>query len=442
MAWGFVSSEGSGRSGSFRRQLVVLSAAVTAVAAVLLTLLVQLVLSQTSTDSVNQVLRDRCDSVVASIEGASSDATLVVPDSTLVAGVAVYDEYGTLVGGNPPNAIADVYARLATATEPTVSSEIGDSNRVRAQPFTLPTGMSGVVVATERLEPYEEAERYALVASIVMGLLAVLASALLTAWVSRRALQPVLLMAATASEWSEHDLGRRFDLGAPTNEITALGGTLDGLLDKVSAAIRSEQRLTSELAHELRTPLTAVQGTAGLMLLRVDLDGDTREDVEEILLGTRRMAETVSGLLELARSTSSVATASVTHLRAALAHVTEHHRGVLLDVEDVTIGMPESLVVRAIGPVVDNAVRVAAGVTITLGQARPGYVAVVVDDDGPGVAPADTELIFEAGHTTRGHVGAGLGLPLARRIARSSGGDVRLERREVGSRFVIELPRG
>jgi two-component system, OmpR family, sensor kinase len=262
----------------------------------------------------------------------------------------------------------------------------------------------------------------------------------LAAWVSRRALRPVVDMAGTASEWSEHDLGRRFALGAPTNEITALAGTLDGLLDKVSSAILSEQRLTSELAHELRTPLTAVQGTAGLIALRPDLDENLREDVEEILAGTRRMSETITGLLELARSTSGVAGASVANLRTVLGHVVQNHPSVTLDITDVTVGMPSSLVERAIGPIVENAVRVADHVTIHLVPTRPGFVAVAVDDDGPGVDPEDRERIFEAGHTAGDHRGSGLGLPLARRIARSAGGDVTLESRDVGSRFVVELP--
>ena len=94
-----------------------------------------------------------------------------------------------------------------------MTGEIDDIDRVRAQPFALPSGTTGVVVVTERLQPYEQAERYALLVSVVTGLLAVIASALLAAWVSRRALRPVLDMATTASEWSEHDLGRRFDLG-------------------------------------------------------------------------------------------------------------------------------------------------------------------------------------------------------------------------------------
>ena len=74
-------------------------------------------------------------------------------------------------------------------------------------------------------------------------------------------------MAERAAEWSEHDLTHRFDLGPPTNELAALGETLDHLLDRVASAIRSEQRLTAELAHELRTPLTSIQGSADLALL-------------------------------------------------------------------------------------------------------------------------------------------------------------------------------
>jgi signal transduction histidine kinase len=430
-------------TGSFRRQLVVLTAVVTAVAAVLLGVLVQLVLAWTSTNAVEQVLRDRADAVIASVDGASTGATLSVPDADLVAGVAVYDADGTLVAGSAPSALSAIYAELSRAREPTTTPEIDDTERVRAQPFTLRSGASGVVVVAERLAPYEQAEHWALVVSAATGLLAVGASALLAAWVSRRALRPVVAMATTASQWSERDLARRFDLGPATNEFTALGATLDSLLDQVSAAIRSEQRLTSELAHELRTPLTAVQGTAELLLLRDGLDPSLREDLEEVLAGTRRMAATISGLLELARSTSGLGQAAVCDLRAALHQVVDQHPGVSVDVADgVLVALPESLVARAVGPVVDNAVRHARGVRVGLAPARPGCVGVAVDDDGPGVDPEESELIFEAGHTRGDHAGSGLGLPLARRIARSAGGDVRLERREVGSRFVIELPRG
>ena len=226
--------------GSLRRQLVGWSAAVTALAAVLLTLLVQLLIERTSTSSVEQVLRDRADSVVRSIERASTSSRLVVPDADLGAGVAVYDGAGRLIAGSAPPALASTYAELSTASAPTLSPEIAESDRARAQPFRLASGADGVVVVSERLGAYEEAEHYALVVSIGAGLLAVLASAALASWVSRRALRPVVAMADTASEWGEHDLGRRFDLGPPTNELTALAATLD----EIKAAYRRKAVVT------------------------------------------------------------------------------------------------------------------------------------------------------------------------------------------------------
>ena len=113
-------------------------------------------------------------------------------------------------------------------------------------------------------------------------------------------------MAETATEWSEHDLARRFGLGPPDNEITALAATLDQLLDKVSSAIRSEQRLTSELAHELRTPLTTIQGMADLVLLRDVLPAAATRDIDEISTASQRMAATITALLDLARNEATV----------------------------------------------------------------------------------------------------------------------------------------
>ncbi len=71
---------------------------------------------------------------------------------------------------------------------------------------------------------------------------------------------------------------------------------------------------------------------------------------------------------------------------------------------------------------------------------RGGCVAILVDDDGAGVAASIRDRLFEPGQTSGG--GSGLGLSLARRIARSAGGDVRLDDHDACTRFVVELPRG
>lgn len=442
--------------GSLRRQLIVLSATTTAFAVVLLVLLVQVLLDRTSASSIDRVVDDRLDAVISSVQSATRGDLLVVPDARLDAGVAVYDGAGRLVAGSPPATTAELYDELSTvASRRTVT--LAETSVVTAEPFTLTSGVSGVVVVSERLAPYEQAEHYALVVSIGTGLLAVLAAAVIAAFVSRRVLAPVLAMATTAEEWSERDLTSRFDLGAQGNELTVLGHTLDSLLDKVAAAIRSEQRLTAELAHELRTPLTSLRGTADLMAMRSDLDPALRLDVEEVRDSARRMAETITVLLELARSTSGAAMPATCELDSVLADVVadvvtdvvaglgERRGAVRVEVAvDLALAMPHALAVRALGPVVDNAVRHGEVVVVRSLPAPAGRVVLAIDDDGDGVDPAVRGRLFEPGHTSGpypGHGGgAGLGLSLARRVARSAGGDVWLDNGSAVTRFVVELP--
>jgi signal transduction histidine kinase len=428
---------------SFRRQIVALTALITAVAMLLLTVVVQVVLARVTTNDVDRVLQDRADAVISSAtSGPSGD--LVVPDSQLDAGVAVYDDQGNLVAGSVSRGLDEAYAELST-TDTAVVRTFGRSGRVLADPFTI-SEHSGVVVVHERLEPYEEAERLALIVSLVTGLLATIAAAGVAAWTTRRALGPVADMAATAAEWSERDLSRRFDLGPPDNELSALAGTLDQLLEKVASAIRSEQRLTSELAHELRTPLTTIQGMADLILLRDSLPDEAQRDLEEISAAGQRMAATITTLLDLARTEAQIVTASRCWLAEVLADVANHTGAAApaleLDATDAALGLPHALAVRTISPVVENALRFArTKVVIRTGPGDVGAVEIWVDDDGPGVARNDVEGIFEPGTTSASGSGAGLGLAIARRVARTVGGDVTVALDAGTSRFVIRLPR-
>ncbi len=428
--------------GSFRGQIVVLTACVTAFAMVLLTLVLQLLLAQVTRGNLDQLLEEQADSVISSALAASPEDGLVVPSAELDAGVVVYDARGRRVSGVPIRDLQADYDALGTADR-TSFRDIDDVVRLIAEPFASESGVRGVVVVGERLAPYEQAERYALIVSLVTGLLATGAAAAIAAWVTGRALRPVGVLATTAAEWSEHDLARRFDLGPPTNEITSLAAILDTLLDKVSVAISSEQRLTSELAHELRTPLTAIQGTADLVLLRDDLPVAAREDLEEISVAAHRMATTISTLLEAARSDASMMAAA----SCSLADVVKEIVALLpatpsfsLDVGTERVGAPHDLVVRAVAPVIENAARFAhRTVTVTSGSTNGHAVLLVVTDDGDGL-PDGLDDIFEPGTTSGSGSGAGLGLAIARRLARSVGGDVDLTDR-LPATFTVRLPR-
>ncbi len=257
------------------------------------------------------------------------------------------------------------------------------------------------------------------------------------AWrVSHRALGPVRHMAERAEEWSAQHLARRFDLGPPVNELSQLGQTLDHLLDRVAQAIRAEQRVSAELAHEIRTPLAAIRGSAELALLRRPDDPGLRTDLAEIAAGTRRLADVVTALLEIAQSPAEAlqATASLDAVLAQVSGLVPAQVELALTGAAPPVAGPVALVTRALAPLVENAGRHARQrVTVDL---RARYlVEIAVGDDGPGVPPGLRESIFEPGASTQGS--SGLGLGIARRVARSLGGDVVL----CGDEFVLRLPR-
>lgn len=433
--------------GSLRAQLVWLTAVASTVTVLLLGALVQWLLATTTESTVDAALSRNAADIAASAVQASRGSTITVPQTRLDAGVAVYDDStGHVVAGAVPEALEEQYERVRTQRG-SRTLRVSDYARVHALGFTTRSGTRGTVVVSERLAPYQDTDNFALWVTLGAGLLLIGATTGLVAFASKRVLAPVGDMARTADDWSEHDLTRRFELGEPDNEITALGHTLDGLLDKVAATIRSEQRLTSELAHELRTPLTAVQGTAELLRSNPSLDHAARADLAEITAACRRMAHTITGLIELARNSSSVASpasCSITDVvDDVLAELGLSDSG---DVEVVTAipqtsawAVPHQLAVRAVTPIVSNAARFARQrVRLTTQSLPGGGLSLLVEDDGPGVDLAVRARLFRPGETGGG--GAGLGLALSRRIARTNGGDVALDADTDVTTFRLTMP--
>lgn len=442
---------------SFRASIVASTVGLMTVAMVLVVLGTQLVLERAAERDVAQVLRDRSEAVVEVIEQAST-RRLTVPADALSPGMVVYDATGEQVAGSVAPEVRASAERVATTDRVRSLRGAGDDDRLLATPFTTASGGSGVLVVSQDAAPYERSERYALLSALVLAVLVVAATALMALRVTRQALRPVAVMAERAADWSEHDLGHRFALGdptpAPTNELVALGATLDGLLDRVASAIRSEQRLTSELAHELRTPLTGIQGTADLALLRGVEDPVVREDLRQISASAREMGAVITALLDLARegSTSGRERCTVADVAPALVAAAAGRLEVVdrTGASSATVAAPAALVVRAVAPLVDNACRHGRTRVVLEAVDLPDRVELRVRDDGDGVDPDLASTLFDPG-TSHRDGGAGLGLGIARRVARSLGGEVDLEvdldarpagaSPEAGATFVVTLPR-
>jgi signal transduction histidine kinase len=429
---------------SFRGTIVLSTVLLMTVSMVVVGLFIQLLLARAAHNDVDEVLHQRAEAAVGLIRAASATG-LTVPGDTLEPGIVVYDEHGDPVAGSVSSGARDAARRLA-ATRREQTEDVTDEHvRLLAVPFETTSGATGVLVVSQDTTPYERSERYALYATGVLAVLVIATTGLIARRVTRQALQPVTQMAETAANWSEHDLTHRFDLGPPTNELAALGETLDHLLDRVAYAILSEQRLTAELAHELRTPLTSIQGSADLALLRGVPDPATRQDLEQISASAREMSAVITTLLDLARDQSPSSrrrSCTVADLVPALVAAVDGKEVVDRTADsEASIAAPRDLVVRAILPLVDNAVQHARGrVTLTAADRRDS-VELTVADDGPGVADEVRDQVFEPGVTFR-EGGAGLGLGIARRVARSFGGEVTLaEQNGGGAAFVVTMPR-
>jgi signal transduction histidine kinase len=335
--------------------------------------------------------------------------------------------------------------RLVGASEG--ARDAGGDTRLYAIPVIRNGVRYGTVVAAVPLGPYRESAETALDGSIALAAILLATMTALSWWMLGRALLPVQRMTDSAARWSDTDLDHRFDLGEPRDEFTRLAATLDSLLERIAESLRHEQRFTAEISHELRTPLARVKGETELLLSRPRPDEERRRALQEIARSADEMTATVDTLVSAARHEAGL-TQVTSDLRAAVraATVSAGHGRSKVSVKEpsgeVPVAAELELLTRMVQPLIHNACRYARS-TVSVEVKRNGRSARVdVDDDGPGIGPEEANLIFEPGRrgaAAQGAEGAGLGLALARRLARSVGGDVTVVPGR-GGHFSLRLP--
>jgi signal transduction histidine kinase len=252
-------------------------------------------------------------------------------------------------------------------------------------------------------------------------------------------------------------LDKRFEMGEPHDELTQLAHTLDALLDRLAASLRRERRFSAEISHQLRTPVAKIRAEAELALRRERDAEYYQEALRSVVHSADQMASTVETLLAAAQETGTLAQGradadQVLQDVAVSVKVLAGENGVEVSVapcKPLAVGAGADIVAQTVRPVVENACRFAHSQVRLSAQRKGKQVRFVIEDDGPGVLPEEREKIFEPGmrgSTARsgqhGSRGAGLGLSLARRLARAASGDVELEESDGGARFVIRLPSG
>ncbi|MET0896689.1 MAG: HAMP domain-containing sensor histidine kinase [Mycobacterium sp.] len=279
---------------------------------------------------------------------------------------------------------------------------------------------------------------------------------LVVGWfVAGRLLRPVGEITRTANRLSASDLSQRINATGPKDELRTLADTIDGMLDRLDEAFRTERALVEDVSHELRNPVAVVQANVEAVL------ADDRATPEErahalavISRATSRMSRLLEDLLATARRRSGSFADQQVDLMRFVTEVVDEHRLLAderplqvitrLSPGPVVYADPESLA-RALANLLSNAIRLApkeSELTIASGSIG-GWAWVAVRDQGPGIADDDQQRVFDRFRRADngGRRGSGLGLAIARQIVESHEGKLALfSTLGVGSIFVMWLP--
>lgn len=416
------------------------------------------VLLRSSLDAdADRVVRSRAESALETVAvGRNGSLRLLEAPAAqdADAGIWVYAGSRSLERPPAPKPLQELADSLAGRPGSFAESEPLDT---RLFSLAVPRSRSperGTIVAALSLEPYERTADRALAASVVFASLILVGVVAAGRVLVDRALRPVSRMTAEATEWSEHELDHRFGVGEPHDEITGLAAAFDSMLERLASSLRHEQRLSAEISHELRTPLAAIMGEVELALARERSPHEDRVALERIARRAAELERILQTLLaaaraELAAGRARCRVADVAAGALARAEPIAERFGVRASLRggerNLEVDVEADLLERMLSPLIDNGCRHAVSrVEVRIDGDREDVI-VTVSDDGPGVASAETGRIFEPGYrgaVDDGEPGAGLGLALARRLARSVGGELLAiaSASARGGRFELRLP--
>ncbi|WP_344892244.1 HAMP domain-containing sensor histidine kinase [Nonomuraea antimicrobica] len=246
-----------------------------------------------------------------------------------------------------------------------------------------------------------------------------------------RVLAPVERIRRGLEQISAVDLGRRIEVPATRDEVSELAATVNDTLDRLENAVDRHRRFVSDASHELRTPIAALT-----VRLEAGLEERTEADWRAALDDAYRLSDIVQDLLLMARLDAGP---EVAHERVNLGRLVE------AEIARRPCRLPVTTEVQSGVYVRGNRLRLARLFTNLLSNAdrygdsrvlvrvlRSGEWALLdVVDDGPGIPAELRERVFERftrldRTRSRDTGGSGLGLPIARDIARAHGGEIKI----------------
>ena len=261
-------------------------------------------------------------------------------------------------------------------------------------------------------------------------------------WLGRRLSRPLRRLTGAAGAFDPHGVQEPVPEAGP-DDLRRLVAAFNDLSRRMAAMLDEKDRMLGALGHDLRTPLAALR----VRVESVENDADRTRMVETI----GEMNRMLDDILSLARIGRPSEPATEVDLAALVDAVVEDFRDLgaevdFADAQRLRMRLRPGLMRRAVRNLVENAVKYGGGAAVRL-EAGASAVAIVVADDGPGIPADQLAKVFEPFtrlETSRNREtgGVGLGLALARSIARDAGGEVRLANRPEGgldARIVLPL---
>ncbi|MFE7548679.1 sensor histidine kinase [Streptomyces gardneri] len=354
-------------------------------------------------------------------------------------------------------------ATLAGRAGPGVGAEGGGEDRLpyRSRTALVAGAATGALCAAgievlRRAQPdHAPGQPYWIALTTGVPLVALLTGVLVHV-TAARALRPVEAIRRELADITGQSLDRRVPVPPTGDVIARLAVTTNDTLDRLEQASSRQQQFVADAAHELRSPLAALRAQLETALRHPDSVTDWPEVVAEAAADVVRLQALADDLLLLASHRATAPAGEPVDLSALAEDLVREHRhlpdatGLLLTCEAPAPALVHgnaTRLERLVRNLLANACRHAeTAISVTVETDGPSVV-LTVQDDGPGIPPADRSRVFDRftrldASRTRTSGGAGLGLPIARDIATHHGGTLTIEDSARGARLAARFPTG
>jgi heavy metal sensor kinase len=318
-----------------------------------------------------------------------------------------------------------------------------------------PTTIAQVGQAMESQSRFIEAFKKIFFATMT---LLILVAAAVGWFMARRAVSGVEAVTRTARKISEGSFQERVPVKATDDEIDQLATTFNQMLDRIQVLVTEIKEMNDNIAHDLRSPIARIRGFAEVTLTTGKSPADFEAMAASTIEECDRLLDMINTMLVISKTEAGVE--KVSHdkvdIAALIGNACElfeplaEEKNVALRYhapEKTKVSGDARMLQRMLANLVDNAVKYTppgGEVEISLSESEKKDVTIAICDTGIGISENDLSHVFERFYRcdrSRSQPGTGLGLSLARAIARAHGGDITVTSAlDRGSTFTITLP--